>query len=487
MSAVRKSLAISALDSYLGLVLQVAGTVIISRLLTPEEVGVFAVAAVLAALASTFRDFGVAEYLIQEKDLDAAALRAALTVNIAISWTMALLLFTLAPAAADFYGTQGVAAVMRVQSLNFLLIPFGAVTMAWFRREMNFVPSLVAGLVSSIVSFAVAVVLALRGWGYMSLAWSSLAGVGSTVACALWFKPASLPTLPGLRGVKKVLHFGKFASGIYIFGQLGKGAPEMVIGRALDMPSVGMFSRAAGLVEIFNRLVLRAVTPVSLPYFARSARESGSPKRAVLHAMCLITAVGWPFLGFLAVAAYPAIRLMYGDQWLEAVPLAPILCAAAGVELLYSQSKEALLAVGKAKDSNTLQMLMQTTRIAGLMSVVPFGLIGACWGLLAAAIVEAALAQAFLTRAIGLGAREVATAVLPSLKVAVLAIAPAIGLSLWVSFSGPAYIVAAAVAGAVTIVVWGLALWGTRHPAWPELARLSERARARFRGRPSLP
>ncbi len=163
--------------------------------------------------------------------------------------------------------------------------------------------------------------------------------------------------------------------------------------------------------------MLRAVTPISLPYFARGVRETGSPKRAVLNAMCLLTAIGWPFLGFLAIAAYPAIRLMYGDQWLQAVPLAQILCAAAAVELLYSQSKEAMLSVGNAKDSNLLQMLVQAARIVGLLAVVPFGLAGACWGLLAASVVGAAAAQVFLTRTIGLGAREVAKAVLPSLVV----------------------------------------------------------------------
>ncbi len=247
MSSVRKSLALSALDSYLGLVLQIATTVIMARLLTPAEVGTFAVAAVFAALASTFRDFGVAEYLIQEKELDDNALRAALTVNIAISWLMALTLFLLAPAASSFYGSPGVGDVMRVQSMSFILIPFGAVTMAWFRREMNFVPVLVSGLAASIGAFCVGVFLALRGFGYMSLAWSSLAGVVVTVAVSVLYKPRHLPSRPGLKGVRKVIHFGKFASGIYIFGQLGKGAPEMVIGRALDLASVGMFSRAYGL------------------------------------------------------------------------------------------------------------------------------------------------------------------------------------------------------------------------------------------------
>ena len=68
MTAVRKSLAYTALDSYIGLMLQIASTVIIARVLTPAQVGVFAVAAVFATLASSFRDFGVAEYLIRKRN-----------------------------------------------------------------------------------------------------------------------------------------------------------------------------------------------------------------------------------------------------------------------------------------------------------------------------------------------------------------------------------------------------------------------------------
>jgi O-antigen/teichoic acid export membrane protein len=308
VTSVRKSLGISALDSYLTIVLQIASTVILARILTPEQIGIFAVAAVFAALASNFRDFGVAEYLIQEKELTPDTIRAALTVNIAVSWLMALLLFCAAPWAAEFYRTEGVKEVMRLQAINFLLIPFGAVTMAWFRREMNFKPILLTRVVGNSVSFVVVVAMACR--------------------------PAGFPRWPGTRGVAKVLHFGKYATGIYFFGQLGKGAPEMIIGRAQDMASVGMFSRAQALVEIFNQLVVRAVMPVHLPFFANAVRETGSPKPGLLQAMALLTAVGWPFLAFMGIAAFAAVRLMYGTQWLDSVPLARILCAAAAVELV---------------------------------------------------------------------------------------------------------------------------------------------------------
>ena len=96
VSGLRHSLFYSMAGTYIGLPLQLIGTMIMSRLLTPAQTGVFAVAAVFAYFASTLRDFGVAEYLIQEKELDSAKLRAALTVNIAISWFVGLVLALIA-------------------------------------------------------------------------------------------------------------------------------------------------------------------------------------------------------------------------------------------------------------------------------------------------------------------------------------------------------------------------------------------------------
>ena len=482
MSTVRKSLAYSAVDSYVALVLQIVSTVVIARILTPAQTGVFAVAAVFASLASTFRDFGVAEYLIQEQQLDADAIRAAFTVNLAISWLMALLLVGLAPLAVAFYREPGVGEVMQVQALSFVLIPFGAVTMAWFRREMNFRPIFIANLAANAAALATSVGLALQGHGYMSLAWASLVNVLVTVTMSLFLRPADFPARPGLRGIRRVLRFGKFASGIYILGQVGKGAPEMVIGRSHGMAAVGMFSRGGGLVEIFNRLVLRAIVPVCLPFFARSVREMGTPRPGLLQAMGLITGIGWPFLLCLGLGAYPAMRLMYGPQWMAAVPLAQILCVAGALELAYFPAKEALLSMGMARESNKLQFVIQSLRVAGVLAVVPWGLAGACWGLVAAALGGALYSHLSLARLIGMRWLDVWQATWRSVIVSTFTGAPLmLGLA-----SGPFtesnYIVGGTLGAAASVIAWLAALRWTAHPLWPELQRLLRAAAARRPG-----
>ena len=440
-----------------------------SRLLTPAETGVFAVAAVFAAFASTFRDFGVAEYLIQEKELTVEKIQSALTVNIAISWFMGFLLFFGAPFVANFYRDSGVGNVMRVQAVSFLLIPFGAVTMANFRRQLNFRPIFISGMLSSLTSFSTAIICALFGLGYMSLAWASLSGVAAMVGVSLWFRPADFPRWPGIKSIGSVIQFGKFASGIYVFGQIGRGAPEMIIGRAQDLVGVAMFSRGFGLVELFNRSVLNAIVPVCLPYFAKDNREQGSVVNGYLKSISFITVIGWPFFSFVGIAAFAAIRLFYGPQWIEAVPLAQILCLVGAVELIHYLSKEALIAAEDVKRSNLLQMGIQGSRILGLFFIIPFGLTGACFGLLAAAIFGFALAQWSLNFSIGLRLIEVIERCVPSAIITLLTVAP---VAVWTTLEPVTelnYLRVLFIGGLVAVLIWVSFLKYLKHPLWFEI------------------
>lgn len=480
MSSVRSSLAFSLADSYLGVVLQLASTLIISRLLTPTEIGIFSVAAVLAALASTFRDFGVAEYLIQEKNLTPDKIRAALTANITISWLMAILLFASSGMVADFYSQPGVAEVMRILSVSFLLIPFGAVTMAYFRRELNYRPIFIAGVLANITSFAVAVSAALAGLGYLSLAWSSLAGVIVTVLVSLIARPKDFPRWPGLKGMRDVAHFGKHASGIYFVGQIGRSAPEAVIGRALDMASVAFFSRANGLMEIFNKTVLRAVVPVCLPYFSKAARANQETKIGYLKATCLLTGVGWPFFLYIGLIAYSAIRLLYGPQWMESVPLAQILCLAAILELPYYLASEVVIAEGRIDQSNRLQFLVQSLRLASLVLVFPFGLTGACWGLVLAALGGVFISHRFLNRIIGLRPIDVIPACSKSAFVALAAVLPAFLVVSYTDQTEANFLYVFIVCSFLMVVSWLGAIRVFNHPFWDEICLITGSLKGRF-------
>ncbi len=489
MAELRRSFAFSAAQSYIGVALQLVSTVVLSRVLTPAEVGVFVVASAFGALATNFRDFGIAEYLIQARTLSRQNIQAAFAVNIGMSWLMALAMFLGAGFAGEFYRSDVVAAVMRVQAISFLLIPFGAINQAWFRREMNFKPIFIAGVLSDVVALTVAIVLALQGFGALSMAWSSLATIVVTVAVSLYFRPPDFPRWPALRGVREVLRFGSFASGIYVLGQLGRSAPEMIIGRVQGVADVAIFSRGGGLVQLFRQLVLRAVTPVCLPYFSQAVREEHNVGRAYVRGVAIFTVVGWTFLGFLAVAAFPSIRLVYGDQWGAAVPLARVLCLVGAVDLVHHLAKEALLAHGEVKLATRLQVLQQILQVIGVSMVVPFGLMGACWGLLGASVLNLLVAQWHLQVGVQLSLRPLWQACAGALRVAVPTLLPMLLISLAWPATEDNYLRHLLASGAVTGLAWLLMLRLHQHPLWAELVRAAAPLAQRLgrRSRPAPP
>ena len=480
MSGVRQSLGLTLADSYFGVALQLISTMIISRVLTPKEIGIYAVAAVFSGLASMFRDFGIAEYMIQEKELTPQRIAAALTLNVVVSWMMSAAMYVGAPLVAGFYSDPGIASVMRVQALGFLMVPFGAVTMAYFRRQLNFRPLVIANVAANVTAFSVAVSLALLGFGYMSMAWSTVAAIAVSVSIGIALRPPSFPRWPGLKGIAEVFRFSKFLSSIYMVGQVGKGAPEMIIGRAESVVEVAVFSRAGGLVEIAQRLLLRPVHFVCMPYFAKSNRDNGSIAEAYIKSVSYVTAVGWPLLAFMGLAAFSVIRLVYGPQWDQAVPLAQILCATCALELVHMMSREALLARGLARQANLLQVGLVLVQILGLTAVVPFGLTGAAWGLMAAAACGMLLSQWFLSRGIGLRAVDLMRACLPSVYLFFGAMTP---LTLWAALSDSRtheHVLFGVGGALLTALSWLLMLHWVRHPLTQEIVSLKAMVAARW-------
>ncbi|MEE8332516.1 MAG: oligosaccharide flippase family protein, partial [Alphaproteobacteria bacterium] len=114
MASIRRSLALSFAQKYATMAINIATVMILARLLTPAEIGIFSVGIAMVGLAHTLRDFGVGNYLIQEKELTPDRVRTAFGVTLVIAWIMAGVLIALSGPMAGFYSEPGVRQVMLV-------------------------------------------------------------------------------------------------------------------------------------------------------------------------------------------------------------------------------------------------------------------------------------------------------------------------------------------------------------------------------------
>ena len=354
--------------------LQFAASIIIARLLTPAEIGIFSVAMVLIGLAHRLRDFGAASYVIQEKELTPDKIRAAFSMTLMTAWVMAIVIGLGSGYAAEFYHEPGIRSVMLVVSLNFVLLPFGVIPMAYMQRQMNFQHIALINVSSNTLSTATSVGLAYMGFSYLSLAWGSVAGILCNIVLAQVWRPAGLPMLPGFREIRKVISFGSLSSLVMILSDISQGAAELILGRVSGMGMVGYYGRAMGLVSMFDRFVMSALWSVALPHFAQQSREVGAMKQSFLRSMTYSTALAWPFFACLGLLAHPIILILYGKQWEPSVPLLRLLSVYMMMLSPFLLMSSMMTAIGKMNQNLYLLFIHVPVRVVLVWLAAPLGI-----------------------------------------------------------------------------------------------------------------
>ena len=374
MSKVRKSIILSFGQNYIGFILQFLSSVIISRLLTPHEIGIFSVAMVLIGFAHTLRDFGSATYVIQEKELTQDKMRSAFAMTLITAWAMAAVIGLGIGYAAEFYREPGIRSVMLVLSLNFFLIPFGSIPMAYMHRQMDFKHIAQISISSSIVATSASIGLAYAGFSYLSMALGSVSGTVCTILLVQVWRSKDLPFLPGLKEIRKVFSFGAFSSLLMILNDISIGSPDLILGRLSGMSIVAYFGRSMGLISMFERLVMKALWNVAVPHFAQQFRTEGTIKEGFLQSMTYVTALAWPFFINLGLLANPIILTMYGKQWEPSVPLLQLLCLSVIITSPFLLLGSMMTAIGQLKQNIFFLTIHAPILIVFVLLAAPYGL-----------------------------------------------------------------------------------------------------------------
>ncbi|MGN8158612.1 lipopolysaccharide biosynthesis protein [Salinisphaera sp. SWV1] len=472
---IRVALMFSSAQQYTHFLITFPSIMILSRLLTPAQIGVYSVAVAFINLVHMLRDFGTTEYLVQVEPLDQAAKRSAFTVTLIIAWVLAVLLFLASPYIADLFREQGLTTVVRILSINYLLLPIGSTTGALLAREMQFGIRYKINITAAIVQNGVTILLAWCGWGYYSPAWGAVCGMVATVAgCLYWGRRYRVRGV-GLENWRHVAQFGWKNTVGTMMSQAGEAAPDFVIGRMLGFVDVGMFSRGYGLVRMFNENISGAIGAVSYSAFSRQHRDGGEAGTLFLRSLTYITGVGWPFLGFASLMSFPIIRIFFGDQWDAAAPILRFLAISSAMALLVLQYQNFLTAVGRVGLATLWMTAWQMLTITALICGAYFSLVAVAAALVPATALAVAGVVTGLVTCTDITARDYVLALGPSFVVAVCALAPVLLLRVcWTPVPGDLW-APLICAGAVLTVGAMFGAWLADHPLWHEARRLRKR------------
>ncbi|MBL8659734.1 MAG: oligosaccharide flippase family protein [Rhodospirillales bacterium] len=487
MNRFHQSLVLSAADRYGSLVLLLGSMAILSRLLTPQEFGVYSIISALMALATTLREFGGANYLIQKPALSEDCIRSAFTITFLICCLLAAGFFAASSLVASFFGEEGLREGVAVSALNFFLVPFSITMSALFRREMAFEAIAVSSLSANFVMALTSVGLATLGFSFMGPVWGAVAGNLTMTVAFLAYRRNIGIFRPSARGWREVVSFGLYSSGTVIINVLYQWSPQLILGRVANLAAVGLYGRAVNITQIFDRLVLNVLDPVILPAIAAEARTGRQLKPTYLLAVELLAALHWPCLLVVALLADPIVRILFGSQWVDAVILVRMLALASLSLFAACLTYPVLVSTGRVRDTLTASLISVPPSLLVMVVASFFGIQAVAASAFLTLPLQAGTAFLFVCRRIDLGIADLAAALWKSAIVAattMLGVALIVGINGFsLTFSNSAFVAAALLA----LVGWCLGLVMTRHPLLAKLMlalnsdRLIGRRLAEFR------
>jgi PST family polysaccharide transporter len=300
---------------------QFGAVVVLVRLLPPAAFGLIAMTAALYAVLDPLRDLGLSAATIQKADLAHAEISTLFWINFGAGTSLAVVLFLAAPLVAAFYHQPELIAVTRWIALGFVLNGFVAQHWALLRRQMRFTAVATLETSAEILSFAVAITLALAGAGYWALVIQRLVGP-SLIAPGCWILCRWRPSRPAWApGVGSLLGFGGSLAGASLMALFSRSIDQMAIGWFWGPSVLGLYDRATKLlISPLNNIMLPLYS-IGMPTLSRLTIDEQRYRRAfgeILEKLAMIT---MPAAAGIMATAYWTTEILFGQRWIAAAPL----------------------------------------------------------------------------------------------------------------------------------------------------------------------
>lgn len=294
-------------------------TIYVMRLLNPSDYGLLSMATVFLALLGMFAEVGLGPALVQKAELEAQTVRRAFGVI----WSVNLGLFALlnlgAEVVAAFYGEPRLVPVLRVLSLQFLVIPFSVIPEVMLQRRLEYKWRSLIELATAVSASLVTLCMAITGHGV----WSLVAGMLTTAVCKAVLMNCVSPYLvfPSftLSGMRQLVVFAGNVTGSRFLWFFFTQADTVIVGRVLGEHILGLYSVAMHLASLPVQRVSGILNQVAFPAAARFQHDRAAIGTQLLKAIGYVSLIAFPVLWGMSAVGPDLLPVLLGPDWGEAV------------------------------------------------------------------------------------------------------------------------------------------------------------------------
>lgn len=395
-------------------------TIIIARLVLPSDYGLIAMLGIFLAIAQVFVDSGFSNALIQKKDRTETDFSTVFYFNILISIIIYFLLYISAPYIATFYKEPELSSVTRWIGLNIIISSFSIVQRAKLTINVDFKRQAKASLVAVLVSGAIGIFLAYKGWGVWALVAQTLSN-SLLNTLLLWIFAKWIPKWVFSRESFHTLF--SFGSKLLLSGLLHTiyiNLYSLVIGRRYSSMDVGFYNRAYQFANFPSINIVGIINRVIFPIQCEMQDDNERLKTSFIKYLRMSCFIIFPLMIIMAVLSKPFILLLLTEKWLPAAELLSILCFAYMWYPVMVVNNQILNVKGRSDYFLYAEIIKKIVAITILLITLPFGVRTLCWGIVVYNFFDMAIIIYYTKKVIYIGYLEQVRNIIPLFLLSVL-------------------------------------------------------------------
>lgn len=362
-----KGLGWSAIDNVAQYAVSFLVSIILARLLSPEDYGLLGLVAIFTAVCTTIINGGFGTALIRKKEAKEDDYNTTFIVNLCMSLILYAIIFCCSPLIARFFNRYELVSLTRVSSLGMIIGALALVQQTRLTKRIDFKTQTKITIVATVTSGLIGIAMAATGFGVWALVAQSLSSqLVRTVL--LWFFNKWVPKL---RFSKQSFHelFG-FGWKMMVSGVLDtvwKELYQVVVGKFYSPATLGQYTRAKGFSQLFSSNLTSVVQRVTYPVLSSIQDDKTrmiSAYRRIIKTTMFITAVCMFALGAISE---PLIYCLIGAKWHEASIYLPLICISGSLYPLHAINLNMLQVQGRSDLFLGLEIIKKIIGLAPLL------------------------------------------------------------------------------------------------------------------------
>ena len=410
-----RGVAATAISQAVKVVMTMATTIIVARILTPSDYGVAAMVAPLMGLVLIFQNLGFTQAVVQARELDLEHCNALFWLNVMVSVAAALVMVVLAPFAADFYHDVRAGYIAAATGLTILVSGLKLQHQALLNREMQFRTLSINDIVVAVSTFVFTAAAALMLRNYWAI-WLG-AFLGASVSTLMIWRSCPWRPRAGARfaGVRSLVVFGANLTGFSLVNFLARNLDNVIIAKTQGADAVGLYDRSYKLMLFPLQNINQPLSRVMIPVLSRLQDEPVRYRRVYELAIRGLALVSMPGILAAAICSDRLIVLLLGARWIGASPIFFWLSLTAIVQCVPNTTGWLYISSGNTRRMMYWGIFSSTVSIISFVIGARGGAVGVAQGYFVGQLLSVPLLYVFATRGTPITQRFMYGAQVPSL------------------------------------------------------------------------